>query len=241
MGPSNLSYLAAASSHGNRRALTDETWGVNAMAGVLKADRAFAMDDLAMQLKRAAASPGDHVAGTLDAYRDLRIPLYTPRAYRDEFPTSVEFPLEWVIQRCGHAYFNNTVPYMVAYAIALGSVEELHFYGIDYTYTGPANAGKMEAGRACVEYWIGVAHEREIATTISAKSGLLDAAKQGNRTHFYGYHTEHLTLEIDPTTGFHLSRVDRRPEDIDSVDLVNLKYCHDPRVEALLGTLKGEK
>jgi hypothetical protein len=51
------------------------------------------------------------------------------------------------------AYFNSTAAYAVAYAIHMG-VKKISVFGMDFTYP---NAHDAEKGRACVEFWLGIA------------------------------------------------------------------------------------
>jgi len=154
-------------------------------------------------------------------------PVYTSKAY-PEWPGAVEYPLEWVCNRTREMYFNNTVAYAVAFALALG-VGELHLFGLDYSYEG-SEAHKRERGRACVEYWLGYAKRAGVALTVAGDSPLLDA-NVDKRERYYGYDAEWLTVEVDPDAGFRISRVDRAPEDIPTVDQLEVRYSHDTRLE----------
>jgi len=230
MGASSRTYLALAAERGARGKYTDEVWVINAQGGVLQHDRVFAMDDLRIQKGRAEKRPETMVGGMMSWMEAHPGPIYTSKAY-PEFPGAVEFPLEWVCNRTGQCYFNNTAAYAIAFAIALG-VQELHLFGLDYSYEGDQNAHKRERGRACVEYWLGIAAQRGIALTVSAEASLLDA-NVAPRDRFYGYDAEWITAEVTQESGFRIGRVDRDPKDVPTPDQLEVRYSHDPRVEAL--------
>ena len=229
MGVSAGAYLAEAAKYGNRLRLTDETWVINAQGGVLQHDRVFLMDDLAIQRARAEAMPEGNVAGQMDWLPHHPGPIYTSRRY-EEFPGSVGYPLQWVLNKAGHCYFNSTVPYAVAFAVALG-VEEIRLYGCDYSY-GDDHAHKREKGRACLEYWIAVCAERGITVSVPETTTLLDARDNVAGTTFYGYDTEDMKLELGPD-GFRVERTPLPDERVPTARQMELRYSHDVRYEHL--------
>ena len=142
MGPSHRDYLNDCISKSGRFKVADETWAINAMAGIIQHDRAIIMDDLSYFSKAARDNP--HLDGYSDWLSKHPGPIYTSRA-TPEFPGSVEFPLNEVLQTVKYPYFNTTVAYSIALAIHMG-VRHLKLYGIDFTYD--KNKGFAEAGRA---------------------------------------------------------------------------------------------
>lgn len=234
MGPSCTNYLLSAVNKWDRHKLADEIWAVNAQGGVLAHDRLFMMDDLAIQRARAEANPGGGVDTMMTWLSDHPVPVYTSRAYPD-FPGAVEYPLEWVINQAGHVYFNNTVPYAVAFAVALhvaggeGVVDELHVYGCDYSYDGDAH--KRERGRACLEYWLAVAACHGIRLVLPENTSLLDMNQEDG---MYGYDTEDLTIEWTDEGGFRVTRADKPKEKIPTALAMEARYSHDVRVEQAL-------
>lgn len=179
MGPSRNEYLAECAGAAGRHRVADETWAINAMAGVIQHDRAIIMDALPYFAQAAREQPAH------DGYRDwLRThpgPIYTQRVY-EGFPGSVEYPLEAVLNTVRYPYFNNTCAYAIALAIHM-RVRHLKLYGMDYTY-GKDNRGFAEAGRACVEFWIRDATWRKIKVEIARSSTLMD---QASGRVLYGY------------------------------------------------------
>lgn len=88
-------------------------------------------------------------------------------------------PLQWGLDEA--AYFNNSIPYMLAYAGMIG-VETIFLFGCDYTFPG---SQAREDDKANAEYWIaalqfglGVAFRYPARTTICSR----DKGRQ-----FYGF------------------------------------------------------
>ena len=180
LGPSVTQWLEIAKRHGARHA--DEVWGINALGDVLHCDRVFHMDDVRVQEARAAIRPESNSATMVRRLRKHPGPIYTSRAHPD-YPGLVEFPLAAVVDEFKHAYFNSTAAYAVAYAVFIG-VKKLSIYGFDFTYP---NAHHAEKGRACVEFWLGIAVSRGIDLCIPHVSSLMDACEPAGR--LYGYDT----------------------------------------------------
>ena len=170
LGPSLEIYVQKAKRAGGRRAFCDEVWGINAVGGVILCDRVFHMDDVRIQEIRAAAQPDSNIARMLDWLKVHPGPVYTSRTH-PAYRGLVEFPLEAVINSTNFGYFNSTAAYAVAYAIHLG-VKKISLFGIDFTYP---NAHDAEKGRACVEFWLGIAGARGIDIAIPRNSSLMDA------------------------------------------------------------------
>lgn len=66
------------------------------------------------------------------------------------------YPLKEIIEKFNSTYFNNTISYMLAYAIYT-EVEEITMYGIDMNA-----ADEYYAQRGSVMYWIGYARAKGI-------------------------------------------------------------------------------
>lgn len=223
MGESSRTFMASAANKGGK--LVDEVWAINAMGGVIQHDRLFHMDDMRIQQARADKSDGS-IAGMMKWLPDNSAPVYTSKVY-PEYPCAVEYPIEWVLNRTKHCYFNNTVPYALAFAIALG-VKHVHLYGCDYSYARDAH--HREKGRACLEYWLGIAGTHGIAVTVPNDTSLLDANEKLGRDTLYGYDAEWLTVEMTES-GFNVARVDRRQEDIPTADQMTIRYSHNEATE----------
>ena len=231
MGESKGAYLTHAAAVGDRRLMVDETWTINAMASVIQADRIFHMDDLRIQEARADYKPNGPsqtvmVRGMLDAFKRATAPIYTSRAHPD-YPNTRDFPLEWVANKTGQIYFNGTVPYAVAFAIALG-VKRLYIFGCDYSYAD--NPHKREKGRACLEFWIGLATGKGMQVFVPTESQLIDACDTGPNARIYGYDTE--WIEVEQAGGnYTIKRTERKPEEIPSAAEMERRYSHCPATE----------
>jgi len=181
LGPSSAVYVDICKRLGDRRKFSDQTWVINAFGAVLAHDLVFHMDDVRVQAIRAEAEPDSNIAAMLGWLKSHPGPVVTSRAHPD-FPTLIEFPLEAVVNDFPQCYFNSTAAYAVAYAIHKGATK-LSLFGIDFTYP---DAHDAEKGRACVEFWLGIAAARGIKLAMPKATSLMDALyPQAQR--FYGY------------------------------------------------------
>lgn len=186
LGPSCAQFFELTRRMGGVSAWCDEVWGINAIGDVLKCDRVFHMDDVRIQELRAEANPGGPVAAMLKWLKTHPGPVYTSVA-REGYPGLVAFPLEEVLNRKhdgngGAPYFNSTTAYAIAYAVHIG-VKQISLFGVDYTLP---NRHHAEKGRACCEFWLGIAAARGIQLTIPDATSLLDACEKPE-DRLYGY------------------------------------------------------
>lgn len=188
MGPSLGSFVELTKRLGGASRYCDEVWGINAVADVIRCDRVFHMDDIRIQEIRAAANPESNIAAMIKWLKRHPGPIYTSRP-REDYPGLVAFPLEAVVNHFGYAYFNSTAAYAVAYALHIG-VSRMSLFGFDFTYP---NAHHAEKGRACVEFWLGLAAAHGVEISIPQVSSLMDGCEpQEDRV--YGYDTVHLRI-----------------------------------------------
>jgi hypothetical protein len=108
------------------------------------------MDDVRVQMIRAAADPGSNIARMVEWLRGYQGRVITSRKHPD-FACLEEFPLAKVIEAYPCGYFNSTAAYAIAYAIHKGA-KKITVFGMDFTYP---DAHEAEKGRACVEFWLG--------------------------------------------------------------------------------------
>lgn len=117
-------------------------------------------------------------ADELKAYQDflkgLKIPVYMDASHED-YPTSVKYPLEELIQDLGADYFTSSIAYMIALAI-YQKYDELHLYGIEMVY-----GTEYINERPCVEFWLGVAHARGMKLIMPEASTLLRGPLYGRQ------------------------------------------------------------
>ena len=135
----------------------------------------------------------DNVEGTDHRgwIREAPIPVYMMEAH-DDLPNAVRFPIERVIENAGIDYFTSTVAFEVGLALAEG-FQEIALYGIDLIV-----GTEYSVQKACLEFWLGMAHARGVNVRIPGESALL---KQSYR---YGY-------EREPSWGpLQMSEVSRR-------------------------------
>jgi hypothetical protein len=181
LGPSVRQFLELAKRYGGRRAFCDEVWGINALGDVFACDRIFHMDDVRVQEIRAAAKPDSNIAQMLKWLKTTRVPVVTSCPHPD-YPALEAFPLAEVIEKFPYAYFNSTAAYAVAYALHVGATK-LTLFGMDFTYP---DAHDAEKGRACVEFWLGIAVERGVQLVVPKTTSLMDAMYPQDKR-FYGY------------------------------------------------------
>lgn len=225
LGPSLEEYVNIVKRLGSRRAFNDETWGINAVADVVTCDRVFHMDDVRIQQIRAEARPESNIANMLTWLKTHPGPIYTSRVHPD-YPGLVEFPLEEVVSALKYDYFNNTAAYALAYAIYIGATK-ISLFGCDYTYP---NAHDAERGRACLEFWLGVAAAQEIDIAIPKNSSLMDALYP-QQQRLYGYDTLDISMaKVDGQV-----RVTKTPHDnLPTADEIEARYDHSAHPNQLV-------
>lgn len=186
LGPSCATFFELARRLGGASAYCDEVWGINAIGDVLGCNRIFHMDDLRVQEARAAAKPDGNIAAMVGWLKRHPGPIYTS-VVRDGYPGLVAFPLQDVLNarhdsNGGAPYFNSTAAYAIAFAIHIG-VQRLSLFGLDFTLP---NSHHAEQGRACCEFWLGIAAARGIEIMVPDSSSLLDACAPAEHR-LYGY------------------------------------------------------
>lgn len=182
-GPSKTEWVDLMAAAAIEGPLVDEVWGINAVGRGVRVDLTFMMDDY-------AAFKG-HNPSLTSWYETAPHPIITSQA-RKECPSAVAYPLADVLALpAARDYFNHTVPYAIAYAVALG-VKELLIFGADYIsnaspyVTGYERTGGAARYIACTSYWIGYASASGMDVIACPSGPLLDAdVPQGQK--FYGY------------------------------------------------------
>jgi len=177
MGESQLDFHLAKS----HSVEFDEIWGINAMAGITECDRVFMMDPASRFLDSDAA--GGQTGIMSKVLRTHAGPIYTCEL-DDRCPGLVEYPLLDVVEATRCSYFNNTVPFAIAFAL-YHKVGKLNLFGLDFTYKG--NLHFAEAGRSCVEFWLAKCIENNMVVSVAPRSGLLDTDTPIQEK-LYGYH-----------------------------------------------------
>lgn len=218
LGPSLGMYLEITKRLGGRQKFADETWAINALGNVFACDRIWHMDDVRVQEIRSEAAPESNIAAMLQWLKRHPGPVMTSRGHPD-YPGLVEFPLQDVVRRFNRAYFNSTAAYAVAYAIFIG-VKKISLFGFDFTYE---NAHHAEKGRACVEFWLGIAAAEGIEVVIPKNSSLMDACNtQAER--LYGYDTLDVTIAAQADGQTRVSMTER--EVLPTAEEIERLYDH---------------
>jgi len=159
----------------------DEVWAINSMMVPIKHDRVFMMDPAARFLDTEnAGAQTDAMRKSLGEHPG---PIYTCTLDK-RVPGAALYPLKEVVKDTGLCYFNNTVPYAIAFAV-YQRVAKLYLYGIDYSYK--SNLVMAEAGRACAEFWLSAAIARGMKVEVAHDSTLLDT-NVPEAEKLYGYH-----------------------------------------------------
>lgn len=230
LGPSCATFFELAKGLGGASAYCDEVWGINAIGDVIRCDRIFHMDDMLVQEARAKERPGSNIAAMVRWLKEHPGPVYTSIP-RPGYPGMVAFPLEEVLNggydsNGGAPYFNSTAAYAVAYAVHIG-VKKISLFGIDYTLP---NAHKAEQGRACVEFWLGIAAARGIAITVPEQSSLLDACAP-DAERLYGYDCADVFLDARDDGGVAVRMIEKAPP---SAAEIEARYDHSKHPNRLM-------
>lgn len=161
----------------------DEVWGINSIGAIINVDRTFMMDPASRFLDDVKAGTQTGVAQEFLLETPNKGPIYSC-TLDERVPEIVEYPLSDVVSALGFAYFNNTVAYALAFAIA-NNVKKIHLFGIDFSYK--QNIYFAEAGRACCEFWCAIALSRGVVVETARHSAFLDTNVPANEK-LYGYH-----------------------------------------------------
>jgi hypothetical protein len=175
-----------------------EVWTINAGAKCFRHDIVFDMHtpEWLDEKIRQAGKP-DAPLKRREWMKDHDRPIVMPEANPD-YPTSIAYPWEEVIENVGTPYFANGMAYPLALAMASG-VKQIKLFGIDFSYARDT-ATHDEQGRACCEYWIGRMIERGVKVGHSNVTHLLDANTRQDGS-VYGYHKK-LKYENGKFAGF---------------------------------------
>jgi len=188
MGSSRMNYAADVMKAGGPKGIVDETWVVNKLGMVFNHDVVFRMDDLRKprecNLTRGRnRDPNCTIHEMQDDWMKTHDkPIITSTAY-PEYPTSVSYPLESVINTIGYSYFLTTPAYAAAFAIHIG-IKHLKLYGCDYVYKN--NKYMAESGRGNLEFILGIGMMKGMKVEVARSSTLLGTNLDIGE-HLYGY------------------------------------------------------
>ena len=128
-----------------------ETWGVNTMVLRRPVKLTFQMHNIDEDIKKGTL----RVTNQIKEINRLGIPVVMGAKHKD-LPTSIPFPLDEMPSK----YFNNSIAYMVAYAIYKGATE-IEMFGVSFFVRE-----EYLVQRPCVEFWIGIALAKGIKVTV---------------------------------------------------------------------------
>jgi hypothetical protein len=192
LGPTKLDLLEMTSAHQPAPLLMDcdEVWGlnggVNHYAGRMAYDVLWVMDHLEGEARREPQYM-EHITRWLDRFG---APLITSQRgdWMSEtesgsgWPPIYEYPIDLVLSNVGdsNAYFHNSIPYLLAYALTIG-VKRLVIWGADYSHE---RSKRREDDRANAEYWVGFCRARGMEIWLPETTTLCN---QNRGLWFYGY------------------------------------------------------
>lgn len=230
LGPSCVAFFELVRHLGGASAYCDEVWGINAIGDVLRCDRVFHMDDVRVQEMRAAQKPEGNIAAMLAWMRMHPGPIYTS-VVRNGYPGLVAFPLQDLLnggyETGGVPYFNSTAAYAIAFAVHIG-VKRISLFGLDYTL---ANMHQAEQGRACCEFWLGIAAARGVEITVPSQTSLLDACAP-DAERLYGFDCVDISLNDAPDGSVIVTMSDKavRP----TAEEIEARYDHSRHPNRLM-------
>lgn len=143
--------------------LNAETWVINYMAAIMPCDRVIHIDPVHAFLHYPV------VKQMCDNTLKSGTPFYTS-APHPSYPNHVMYPFDKIHTFFKSTYFNTTVAYALAMAVAEGYTH-IGLFGCDFSYP---NLHLAESGRACVEFWMGQASARGVQFAIAGHSTLMD-------------------------------------------------------------------
>lgn len=195
---------------------TREIWGVNSTCLVYRMDKCFSMHtENVMKGECPVDSYSKGPASVFDAvqaekenqlfkkeledlheeYKSTGVPLVTLDGHAD----TLQYPLGEVVWALNSNYFGVTPAYMIGFAmccLALGDPakpKKISCFGFDFDYRHPL--GAIEAGKPCVEYWLGRAAARGIIIHLPEQTTLL-GVRQTIEDGLYGFGYQQPRFEI---------------------------------------------
>lgn len=187
-----------------------EVWGINSCCFGMRLDKCFSMHTESTMSGKfpdgdySRADLGnmlteeDHITKMVregrfakmhQEYLKTGVELVTP----DGADGSLEYPLAKVVETFQSYYFTNTPAYMIPLAMLCG-VKTITLHGVDFDYGDPR--GAYEAGKPCVEYWIGRAQAAKIDVQLHAMTNLMSVRTlQQKGLYGYGYEQPEFALE----------------------------------------------
>jgi len=183
---------------------------------------AFAMDDF---MSPDGLQNHNNPEWFTELHRNCEIPIITSRAYED-FPASLDFPLERALYETKIAYFAETIDYMLVFAVLCG-VSEIDFFGCDYLETD-----RFPEERSSTEFWCGYAHAKGIRLNVSPYSKLLKAPERDKyfKHGFYGYSKKDFPLDLKEVHG----NIEKQKASSEKICTIDKNYCACPEAQGAI-------
>lgn len=140
-----------------------ELWTINYLAGPWRCDRVIHIDPVHPYLGNPP------VRKMCDNTLKDGVPVYTSWPH-PLYPNHKLYPYDLVCKTLNAAYINTSVSAAIALALYEG-FNEINLFGCDFSYP---NAHISESGRACCEFWLGVASQRGVRIGLANTTTLLD-------------------------------------------------------------------
>ncbi len=145
-----------------------EVWGINYLGAAWYLDRLIHVDPVWAYL-------GNEVVRDMcERTAKNGTPVYTSWPYNpttnQTYPNFRLYPFDEITRTLGGCYINGSVSAAIAMALYEG-FNEISLFGCDFSYP---DAHVSESGRACCEFWLGVATQRGVKIAVAQNSTLLD-------------------------------------------------------------------
>lgn len=164
MGSSRTDFTSLQMTENRPAILQDaEVWTINYLGAAWHCDRIIHVDPVHPYLGNPV------VKDMCDKALKSGTPLYTSWPH-PLYPNHRLYPFDHVVKTLGAAYINTSVSAAIALALYEG-FNEINLFGCDFSYP---NAHISESGRACCEFWLGVASQRGVRIGMAASTTLLD-------------------------------------------------------------------
>ena len=145
----------------------------------IKPDVLFIMDIL--DEKPQIVSGMDNLGEVVARINKMRVPLIAPYKYA-EIPLSEAFPLEECMEKFGLPFWNNTIAYMISFALLQGA-KEIELWGINQS-----SSSEYFYEKNGVETWLGYALGMGVKVTINGeKSEVFSNKRRLGGNIMYGY------------------------------------------------------
>jgi hypothetical protein len=199
LGPTKQDLLELTTAHEPNPMLMgcDEWWGINGgvnhLGGRVQYDVLWVMDWIEQEARKEKRY-GDALRHACDP-NGRNIPIITSQATGEwaDMANVHEYPLLEVIRTHGreNAYFHNSIPYILAYALMIG-VKRLVLFGADYSHEA---IKRREEDRPNAEGWVMYCRAKGMEVMLPDSTTLMNTSRG---IWFYGYRDQPVSLLKGP-------------------------------------------